>query len=537
MQAHVVWMQLDAESLEGEGQLTSVVSTVPPRRPMRASLVLLTNDLVHTPPARDDHLRRRRLPFSRLTGAVFQRWRHSSARALRPHASLLRLPGLPSNRAAPCAALDARNYLQVRRAAPPTAFVAPRPSPPHWSVTYAIRRNYQRRLSQGTVYSITTLRAIATRLRTCYTLRAMYCVTATSPHARYSVPDAVPRRHARYQASAHPSPDLHSQPHGQRVMLAFFIPHAAFVASPRCATILTMYRPHRSTPAPAALFGMTRNTAAFTAFSYTTTIYCPLRSTRAAWHIPNTTPMSPAPGPSSAASQSSSRNLPLARTTHTTRMLCTWPYPSATTVFSGAPPSAQSQVMLRSAARTTTSVRSIHCRSSPSLTPLSSRPHARPPSTAYTVLIARLNACTYLGTVPSTTCPTVRATPIASDHCADPFRRPTVRHPPPVCITKTTAMTAPARGAACAVCADGVVDLHRDAPAKSTRAREDDVRPPLAQQLRCAQKPRSRRAPPTSTRWLWLPFGNADPPEARAGERGDGLLDVGLLVESSMYFM
>jgi hypothetical protein len=56
-----------------------------------------------------------------------------------------------------------------------------------------------------------------TRLRTRCTLRAMYCATTTSPHARYSVRDAVPRRHAGRHASAHPSPDPHCQPHGQRL--------------------------------------------------------------------------------------------------------------------------------------------------------------------------------------------------------------------------------------------------------------------------------------------------------------------------------
>ncbi|KAJ7788652.1 hypothetical protein B0H14DRAFT_256176 [Mycena olivaceomarginata] len=36
-----------------------------------------------------------------------------------------------------------------------------------------------------------------------------------SPHARYSAPDAVRRRHARHHASAHPSPDPHRRTHGQ----------------------------------------------------------------------------------------------------------------------------------------------------------------------------------------------------------------------------------------------------------------------------------------------------------------------------------
>ncbi|KAF8182442.1 hypothetical protein K438DRAFT_2020881 [Mycena galopus ATCC 62051] len=235
-----------------------------------ASLAFLTNDLVLTPfslpPARDDHLRRCRLPFSRspkypphhhshaqhsrgliLIGATF-----FCPRTTTIFASPLRLPGqehshmpnvLPAHTGSQTrGAAGMRSARGRPRLNPQEAIVATSlrgattcrsVSPPRWSVTYAIRRDYQqRRLLQGTVYGTTTLRAIATRLRTCHTLRAMYCEAATSPHARYSVPDVVPHGHARYQASAHSSPDLQGQPHGQRVALAFFVPHAAFVASP-----------------------------------------------------------------------------------------------------------------------------------------------------------------------------------------------------------------------------------------------------------------------------------------------------------------
>ncbi|KAJ7889423.1 hypothetical protein B0H13DRAFT_2666203 [Mycena leptocephala] len=85
---------------------------------------------------------------------------------------------------------------------------------------------------------------------------------------------------------------------------------SAFVVSPRCATVSTsvppspldpracrglqdhpQHLPHlQRLPRPFLIAG-----AAFVAFSYATTIYCPHRSTRAAGHIPNTTLTSPAP--------------------------------------------------------------------------------------------------------------------------------------------------------------------------------------------------------------------------------------------------
>lgn len=111
-------------------------------------------------------------------------------------------------------------------------------------------------------------------------------------------------------ASAHASPDPHRQPHGQRMTLAFLVPHAAFVVSPRCATVLTNVPPSpldlrayrglqdhpqhlprlQRVPRSFLIAG-----AAFVAFSYATTTCCPHRSTRAAGHIPNTTLTSPAP--------------------------------------------------------------------------------------------------------------------------------------------------------------------------------------------------------------------------------------------------
>ncbi|KAF8146056.1 hypothetical protein K438DRAFT_1944809 [Mycena galopus ATCC 62051] len=170
-----------------------------------------------------------------------------------------------------------------------------------------------------------------------------------------------------------------------------------------------------------------------------------------------------------------------------------------TYIFSGAPPSAQSQGLLRSAnmTRATTSVCSTRCSCSPSSTPISSRPRARPPSATYTALTARLPCLHVLDTVPETTCHEGNGN--GSTH-------------PRRCL---------------AVCADGVDSRCDDAPAKSARAHGDDVQPPLQQQLPCAEvkiplcSPSERAAAPTAFRERRL----------TASERGGGPLAAGLLVE------
>ncbi|KAJ7795657.1 hypothetical protein B0H14DRAFT_3888104 [Mycena olivaceomarginata] len=139
-----------------------------------------------SPPARDDRLRRS--PTLPHDAAQLPSYHHRPSqrpwwlflvggaafffclRTTTVYAPSLRLPGLHSTHEHPharrpaCAALDVvrlqipkrlssrtrdvpprRNYLQVRRAAPPTAIPSPRQSPPRWSVTCAIRRDYQRR--------------------------------------------------------------------------------------------------------------------------------------------------------------------------------------------------------------------------------------------------------------------------------------------------------------------------------------------------------------------------------------------------------
>ncbi|KAJ7794934.1 hypothetical protein B0H14DRAFT_3888538 [Mycena olivaceomarginata] len=212
-------------------------------------------------------------------------------------ASPLRLPGLHSTHEHPharrpaCAALDAvriqipkrlssrtrdvplrRNYLQVRRAAPPTAS----PSPPAPAVAgdclqyhHTVRdrpRNYE----------------LAARWVRCAARLRRHLMRAIAPPMAYPADT-----------------------------LAIVVPYAAFVVSLGCATVLTSVppspldaracralqchprhvpRPHR-TPRSFLIAG-----AAFVAFSYVaTTISCPHRTARVAGRIPNMTPTSPAP--------------------------------------------------------------------------------------------------------------------------------------------------------------------------------------------------------------------------------------------------
>jgi hypothetical protein len=93
-------------------------------------------------------------------------------------------------------------------------------------------------------------------------------------------------------------------------MLAFVVPHAAFVASPRCATVFIsvplspldaracralQYHPQHVPRLHGAPWSFLIAGAAFVAFLSAHTIYCPDCSTHAAGRIPNTTPTSPAP--------------------------------------------------------------------------------------------------------------------------------------------------------------------------------------------------------------------------------------------------
>ncbi|KAJ7889424.1 hypothetical protein B0H13DRAFT_2041454 [Mycena leptocephala] len=125
--------------------------------------------------------------------------------------------------------------------------------------------------------------------------------------------------------------------------------------------------------------------------------------------------------------------------------------------------------------------------------------------------------------------------------CAHRIRPPRRSFPPshrptpalPVYSTKASATSA--RGAACA---DGVDPQRYDAPAKSAQAHGDDAQPPLGQQLRCGQELRSRCAPSSSARHLRPPFGNADPPQACAGERGGSCGIAGeVLVPTQLTFL
>ncbi|KAJ7720076.1 hypothetical protein B0H14DRAFT_3900798 [Mycena olivaceomarginata] len=196
-----------------------------------------------------------------------------------------------------------------------------------------------------------------------YTLRAMYCATAMSPRARDSAPDT---------AGAHPGPDPHRQSHGQRVTLALVVSHAAFIASPGCATVLSSVPSSRlDTRACCALWYHPQYVprpqraprsfliagAAFISFSYAT-IYCPHPSTHAAGRIPTTTPTSPAPA-AAALHRAHRVRTHHKHDTHHRRcpLSLRQPFPIAhaiyvaspfaANVFSVAPPSAQSQHTLQ----------------------------------------------------------------------------------------------------------------------------------------------------------------------------------------------
>ncbi|KAF8210699.1 hypothetical protein K438DRAFT_96603 [Mycena galopus ATCC 62051] len=123
-----------------------------------------------------------------------------------------------------------RNYLQVRRAATPTAFLAPR-----WSVTCAGRRRAPSPALPRDSKSTT---------------RCARCPARLGRHLMRA-PDAVPRRHARHRASALPSTDPHRQPHRQCVILAVCRPRAA-----RPSQLV-----YRLTRAPPTLFSTIRNTS------------------------------------------------------------------------------------------------------------------------------------------------------------------------------------------------------------------------------------------------------------------------------------
>ncbi|KAF8146064.1 hypothetical protein K438DRAFT_1781343 [Mycena galopus ATCC 62051] len=169
-----------------------------------------------------------------------------------------------------------------------------------------------------------------------------------------------------------------------------------------------------------------------------------------------------------------------------------------TYVFSGAPPSAQSQVPSHSASMTrSTSVGSTRCSGSPSSTPISSRPRTRPPSAAYTALAARLPCLHVLDTVPSTT-------RVRRGHSPPSAQRPSHLTTAPILSAVLPSDTR-------------LLYAHEGNGNGSTRLRRC---------MRCIPL-----CSPPSARWLLLPFGNAHPPQARAGERGGGPLAAGLLVQ------
>ncbi|KAF8196386.1 hypothetical protein K438DRAFT_1968102 [Mycena galopus ATCC 62051] len=357
-----------------------------------------------------------------------------------------------------------------------------------------MRPDYRkRRLSQGTVYSTTTPRMISQ--------------ATMNPLA----PEPVPRRHARHHANAHPSPDPHRQPHGQRMTFAFIVPHAAFVVSPRSATVLSSVL---SLPLDARDWAHPQHDT-------------DVPSTRGS--------RSPQCMPPLIASSRVLAILSAVPTLHSNPDLGTHyehdahamhvAYPCAATVFSGAPPSARNHVLSCSASmtRTTTSARCTRCSSPitritfiPSPRPLTicaARPrHAQPRQRRS----ARLPCPAPPRTSVQSPAPSACAADIPhSLRCIDRIRPPRRSFPPshrptpapPVFSTKTTAI--PACGAAST---DGV-DLNATAPAKSEKMRS-----------RCSSRNYAVRAAAPAA------FRERQPTASAQGRGGGGLLTAGLLL-------
>ncbi|KAJ6528501.1 hypothetical protein B0H19DRAFT_1274725 [Mycena capillaripes] len=290
----------------------------------------------------------------------------------------------------------------------------------------------------------------------------MYCATATSPHARHSAPGAVPCRHGRH-ASAHPSPDAH---HQQCVTLAFVVPHAAFVAFPRCATVLTSAPPspldacacralqyllqHVGRPQRASRSFFIAG-AVFVAFSYATTdapgwahphrrrrpqhLRQPLSTEHAAFVAsPRVLIIF------SAAPTLRSEPAPGTHHEHDVHAMHV-AYPCAATVFSDAPLSAQSEVLSRSASMMRT------CGAHAAAFPHHPR-HFRP-------VLARTHHLE-----------------AGAAHSPSSALRPSHPNTAPI----LSAVPLPDTRASC----------HYDMPAKRAPAHGDDAQPPLEQQLRCA---------------------------------------------------
>jgi hypothetical protein len=300
-------------------------------------------------------------------------------------------------------------------------------------------------------------------------LRGAATCTSAMRHLppRYE-PAATRLRHHLMRAIALPTPcrtdtlDTTPARTPARIHTASPRPHVAFVPSALCDSLppspldgrachVLQYDPQHVPRLQRAPPSFLIAGAVFVAFSYAPTIYCLYRSTRGCMHPQHDTdvhstcgsrsqpctPRSSPPRtscPSSALSQPSAQNLPWhaprrRRARHARRL------PPAT-VFSAAPPSAQRQVLSRSASMPRTpSVRSTRCSCSPSPTPLRPVPARTHHPQRRSALPARLTACTYLGSPEHylrapRTFPTVFAAPMTSDHRADPFRHAKYRPTP-----------------------------------------------------------------------------------------------------------
>ncbi|KAJ7854259.1 hypothetical protein B0H14DRAFT_3865530 [Mycena olivaceomarginata] len=372
-----------------------------------------------------------------------------------------RFPGLPSTQEhlpharRPCSTPSASNAPRSYRRAPPTSL-----------------RGAATRTSAVRYLPPPFPRLVNLRLAGAW--RAPSTVTTRSTGCRRG-PSTAPPHRARYHATTSPL-------HAASDVLGG--PRAAFVASPRLATVLSSVPPspvntracrtlqyhlqHVPHPqrAPRSFFV---TGAAFVALSYATTIYCLHRSTRAAGRIPPT-PTSPAPAAAAFHGARRVRRLP-ARPGHPQRRpnpslkTCPWHTsrtPCTSLTHALRPSSAIPHRLLK--ARSCRAVyhhqRTQHTQLLFPVTQATFVPSPRAPTICSVDPSSPLDSLPAHTSVQSPTPPACAADiphrPRCA-HCIRPPRRsfPSSHRPTPaptVCSTKTTA--APARGAACAAGVD-----------------------------------------------------------------------------------
>ncbi|KAF8182169.1 hypothetical protein K438DRAFT_2020960 [Mycena galopus ATCC 62051] len=257
--------------------------------------------------------------------------------------------------------------LHVRRAAPPTAFLSPRQSPPRRSVACAIRR-----ATSGADYhrGPSTLQYHNTAHATTNPLHAACDVISWSPKPCHA---AKPRQRA-------PQPRATLPAYAQRVTLAFVVLHAAFVAPEdrlnQCPAltgrasrlprplVIPATRPASAPRATVIPHHERRLRRLLIAEHHL--LPSPL-DTRGWAHpkqdtnVPSTRgsrspPRTPRSSRFRASWSSSAPSHPPLKTEHNARVMHV-AYPCAATLFGGAPPSAHSQVLSRSTSVTRTTSR------------------------------------------------------------------------------------------------------------------------------------------------------------------------------------